>query len=579
MINSEGVLNYMFKLRRFLKNYKKELVLGPFFKLLEAIFELIVPLVTARIIDVGIKNNDSAYVWKMCGVLVLLGVCGLGFALTCQFFAAKCAYGFGTELRDALYRHINRFSHAEIDRFGTSSLTTRLVNDTNLAQNGVNMFIRLAVRAPFLIIGAAVMAMLLDFKLSLVFLIAAPVIAVIIVAIMKKTVPMYKKIQKNLDRISLLTRENLEGVRVIRAFSKQDKEKQEFNDASNELAENSISAGKISAILNPITFMIMNLSIVAILWFGGKRVDAGNLSQGEITAFVNYMTQILLALVVLANLIVVFTKAASSASRINEVFETEPTLSGGTKAKFDFTKPAVECENLSFTYPGAGAESLKNISFTLNRGETLGIIGGTGSGKSTLANLIPHFYNITEGTLKIFGSNIEDYSLAFLRSSIGVVPQKAALFSGTVRENMRWAKPYATDDEIIKALKTAQAWDFVSALPEGLDTRIAQGGKNFSGGQRQRLTIARALVGEPPIVILDDSMSALDYATDFALRKALAENLKNTAVIMISQRATTLKNANSILVLDDGEMAGLGTNEQLLENCEEYKEIYNCQMK
>lgn len=579
MINSEGVLNYMFKLRRFLKNYKKEMVLGPFFKLLEAIFELIVPLVTAKIIDVGIKNNDSVYVWKMCGVLVLLGICGLGFALTCQFFAAKCAYGFGTELRDALYRHINRFSHAEIDKFGTSSLTTRLVNDTNLAQNGVNMFIRLAVRAPFLIIGAAVMAMLLDFKLSLIFLIAAPVIAVIIVAIMKKTVPMYKKIQKNLDRISLLTRENLEGVRVIRAFSKQEKEKQEFNEASNELAENSITAGKISAILNPITFMIMNLSIVAILWFGGKRVDAGNLSQGEITAFVNYMTQILLALVVLANLIVVFTKAASSASRINEVFETEPTLSGGTKTEFDFSAPAVECENLSFTYPGAGAESLKNISFTLNRGETLGIIGGTGSGKSTLANLIPHFYNISEGTLKIFGSNIEDYSLAFLRSSIGVVPQKAALFSGTVRENMRWAKPDATDDEIIKALKTAQAWDFVSALPDGLGTHIAQGGKNFSGGQRQRLTIARALVGEPPIVILDDSMSALDYATDFALRKALAENLKDTAVIMISQRATTLKNADSILVLDDGEMAGLGTNEQLLESCEEYKEIYNCQMK
>lgn len=569
----------MFKLRRFLKNYKKELVLGPFFKLLEAIFELIVPLVTAKIIDVGIKNNDSVYVWKMCGVLVLLGICGLGFALTCQFFAAKCAYGFGTELRDALYRHINRFSHAEIDKFGTSSLTTRLVNDTNLAQNGVNMFIRLAVRAPFLIIGAAVMAMLLDFKLSLIFLIAAPVIAVIIVAIMKKTVPMYKKIQKNLDRISLLTRENLEGVRVIRAFSKQEKEKQEFNDASNELAENSITAGKISAILNPVTFMIMNLSIVAILWFGGKRVDAGNLSQGEITAFVNYMTQILLALVVLANLIVVFTKAASSASRINEVFETEPTLSGGTKTEFDFSAPAVECENLSFTYPGAGAESLKSISFTLKRGETLGIIGGTGSGKSTLANLIPHFYNITEGTLKIFGSNIEDYSLEFLRSSIGVVPQKAALFSGTVRENMRWAKSDATDDEIIKALKTAQAWDFVSALPDGLETHISQGGKNFSGGQRQRLTIARALVGEPPIVILDDSMSALDYATDFALRKALAENLKNTAVIMISQRATTLKNADSILVLDDGEMAGLGTNEQLLESCEEYKEIYNCQMK
>ena len=569
----------MFKLRRFLKNYKKELVLGPFFKLLEAIFELIVPLVTAKIIDVGIKNNDSAYVWRMSGVLVILGVCGLGFALTCQYFAARCAYGFGTELRDALYRHINKFSHAEIDKFGTSSLTTRLVNDTNLAQNGVNMFIRLAVRAPFLIIGAAVMAMLLDLKLSMVFLIAAPVIALIIAAIMRKTVPMYKKIQKNLDHVSLLTRENLQGVRVIRAFSKQESEKKEFNEASSELAENSIIAGKISAVLNPVTFMIMNLSIVAILWFGGVRVDSGRLSQGEITAFVNYMTQILLALVVLANLIITFTKAASSSSRINEVFETQPTVFGGSRREFDFSAPAVECEGISFTYPGAGAESLKNISFKLERGQTLGVIGGTGSGKSTLACLIPHFYNISEGSLKIFGCDIGEYSLDFLRSSVGIVPQKAVLFSGTIAENMRWAKQDASDEEIIKALKTAQAWDFVSKLPQGIQTHISQGGKNFSGGQRQRLTIARALVGEPPIVILDDSMSALDYATDFALRKALSEDLENTAVIMISQRATTLKNVDSILVLDDGEAAGLGTNEQLLESCEEYKEIYNCQMK
>lgn len=568
----------MFKLRKFLKNYRKELILGPFFKLLEAIFELIVPIVMAKIIDVGIKNNDSGYVWKMSGVLVALGICGLGFSLTCQYFAAKCAYGFGTELRNALYKHINRFSHAEIDKFGTSSLTTRLVNDTNLAQNGVNMFIRLAVRAPFLIIGAAVMAMLLDLKLSIIFLTAAPLITAIIVIIMKKTVPMYKKIQKGLDRISLLTRENLEGVRVIRAFSRQEEEITEFNEASNELAENAVIVGKISAILNPITFMIMNLSIVAILWFGGVRVYDGLLSQGEITAFVNYMTQILLALVVLANLIVIFTKAASSSSRINEVFETEPSVSGGNITEFDLNAPAVECVNLSFTYPGAGAESLKNISFTLKKGETLGIIGGTGSGKSTLANLIPHFYNVTEGNLKIFGSSIENYSLDFLRGNIGIVPQKAALFSGTIAENMRWAKPDASEDEIIKALKIAQAWDFVSKLSDGLETRIAQGGKNFSGGQRQRLTIARALVGEPPILILDDSMSALDYATDLALRKALSDELKNTAVIMISQRATTLKNADTILVLDDGKAAGIGKNERLLEECEEYREIYNCQM-
>lgn len=569
----------MLKLRRFLKNYKKELILGPFFKLLEAIFELIVPLVMAKIIDVGIKNNDSAYVFKMSVVLVILGVCGLGFALTCQYFAAKCAYGFGTELRAALYRHINKLSHAEIDRFGTSSLTTRLVNDTNQAQSGVNMFIRLAVRAPFLVIGAAVMAAMLDLKLTLIFLIAAPLITAVIVLVMRKTVPMYKGIQKGLDKISLLTRENIEGVRVIRAFSKQEKEKQDFFEASDNLADSAVAVGRISAILNPLTFMIMNLSIVAILWFGGIRVDSGILTQGEITAFVNYMTQILLALIVLANLIVLFTKSAAAASRINEVFETEPTVSGGTLTSFDLTQPALEFENVSFTYPGAGAESLRGINFRLEKNETLGIIGGTGSGKSTLASLIPHFYNIDEGEIRIFGNNINEYSLDFLHRNIGLVPQKAVLFSGTVRENMRWAKPDASDDEIIKALKIAQAWEFVSALPDGLDSHISQGGKNFSGGQRQRLTIARALVGEPPFIILDDSMSALDYATDFALRKAISEELVKATVIMISQRATTLKNADKILVLDDGEPAGLGTNEQLLESCDEYIEIYNCQTK
>lgn len=568
----------MFKLRRFLKHYKKELVLGPFFKLLEAIFELIVPVVMAKIIDNGIGNNDSAYVWKMSGLIVVLGICGLGFALTCQFFAAKCAYGFGTELRNELYKHINRLSHAEIDKFGTSSLITRVTNDTVLAQNGVNMFIRLAVRAPFLIIGAAVMAMMLDLKLSIVFLIAAPVITAIIVWVMKKTVPMYKRIQKGLDKISLLTRENLEGVRVIRAFSKQDEEKKKFNEESQALAESSIIAGKISAILNPVTFMIMNLGIVAILWFGGIRVDTGHLTQGEITAFVNYMTQILLAMIVLANLVVVFTKAASSASRINEVFETQPSIITGKDKTFDLNKPAIEFNNVSFEYPGAGDLSLENITFTLNRGEVLGVIGGTGSGKSTLANLVPRFYDISFGNIRIFGKDIKSYSLESLRKLIGVVPQKAALFSGTVADNMRWAKPDASEDDIIKALKIAQAWEFVSKLSDGIHTHIEQGGKNLSGGQRQRLTIARALVGNPPVVILDDSMSALDYATDLALRKAIESELSDTAVIMISQRATTLQNANEILVLDDGKTAGFGTHSELLENCQEYLEIYNSQM-
>lgn len=568
----------MFKLRRFLKHYKKELILGPFFKLLEAIFELIVPLVMAQIIDKGIGNNDSDYVWKMSGLIVVLGICGLIFALTCQFFAAKCAYGFGTELRDALYKHINKFSHAEIDKFGTSSLITRITNDTVLAQNGVNMFIRLAVRAPFLIIGAAVMSMMLDLKLSIIFLIAAPIITLIIIWVMKKTVPMYKKIQKNLDKISLLTRENLDGVRVIRAFSKQEEEKKELIQESSKLSDNAVIAGKISAILNPITFMIMNLGIVAILWFGGIRVDTGYLTQGEITAFVNYMTQILLALVVLANLVVIFTKAASSASRINDIFDTQPSMTDGSDTKFDFNSPAVEFENVSFSYPDAGELSLNNISFTLKRGEILGIIGGTGSGKSTLANLVPRFYDTTSGNIKIFGKDIKKYSLEELRKLIGIVPQRAALFSGTIADNMRWAKPDATDEEITSALKIAQAWEFVSKLPDGIKTQISQGGKNLSGGQRQRLTIARALVGNPPIVILDDSMSALDYATDLALRKEIESKLQNTALIMISQRATTLQNADHILVLDDGSPVGFGIHESLLKNCEEYAEIYKSQM-
>ncbi|MGN0621171.1 MAG: ABC transporter ATP-binding protein [Porcipelethomonas sp.] len=568
----------MYKLKRFLKNYRKELVLGPFFKLLEAIFELIVPIVMSKIIDNGIKNGDSAYVLKMCGVMVILGICGLCFALTCQYLAAKCAYGFGTELRNALYSHINSLSHAEIDRFGTSSLTTRLINDTNQAQQGVNMFIRLAVRVPFLIIGAAVMAMLLDLKLAVVFFIAAPVISAIIFLVMKKTIPMYKTIQKNLDGISLLTRENLEGVRVIRAFSKQNEEKAEFHRASQTLSENAVSAGKISAVLNPVTFTVMNLGIVAILWFGGIRVDSGSLTQGEITAFVNYMTQILLALVVLANLVVIFTKAASSCSRINEVFDASPSVRPGSSESFCKEAPAVEFENVCFTYPGAGDASLRNISFTLEKGETLGIIGGTGSGKSTLAGLIPRFYDAGSGSIKIFGNDIKSYDTMKLRKMTGIVPQKASLFSGTIADNLRWGKPDADEEEMIQALKTAQAWEFVSKLPDGLETQISQDGKNLSGGQRQRLTIARAFTGNPPIIILDDSMSALDYSTDLALRKAIADKLSGSAVIMISQRATTLQNADKILVLDDGEPAGFGTHEKLLETSEVYRDIYNTQM-
>lgn len=569
----------MRKLLKFLKNYKKELIFGPFFKLLEAIFELIVPIVMSKIIDNGIYNNDSGYIIRMSGLIVLLGVCGLGFALTCQYLASKCAYGFGTELREALYKHINTLSYSSIDKIGTSSLVNRLTNDSNTVQNGVNMFIRLAVRAPFLIIGAAVMAVMLDAKLSLIFFIVTPLISLIIYLIMRKTLPMYRKTQQKLDRAALLTRENLEGTRVIRAFSRQQQQVDEFNQAVDDIAVSSIAVGKLSAILNPVSFMVMNLGIVAIIWFGGIRIDTGSMTQGELTAFTNYMTQILLALVVLANLIVTFTKALASANRISEVFDIEPEKSEGSAVPDAASEQyAVEFENVSFAYEGAGAESVSNISFRLKKGEMLGIIGGTGSGKSTLANLIPRFYGASSGTVSVFGKNADQYDFDALRGSVGVVPQKAILFSGTIRENMKWRSANASDEEIISALKTAQAWEFVGKMPALLDTRISQGGKNLSGGQKQRISIARALVGNPEILILDDSTSALDYATDLKLRRALRENMPDTTVIMISQRTTSLKDADKIIVLEDGAEVGIGTHEELLNSCGVYREIYKLQM-
>ncbi len=567
----------MKKLLKYLKNYKKELIFGPFFKLLEAIFELIVPVVMANIIDKGIGNNDKEYILKMSGVIVLLGICGLGFALTCQYLAAKCAYGFGTELREALYKHINTLSHSSVDKIGTSSLVNRLTNDTNTVQNGVNMFIRLAVRAPFLVIGAAVMAVAIDAKLAVIFFAAAPLIAAIIFVIMRKTVPMYKKTQQKLDRAALLTRENIEGTRVIRAFSRQEEEIDEFNKAVDEISESSVAVGKISAILNPAAFMIMNLGIVAILWFGGVRINAGDLTQGELTAFTNYMTQILLALVVLANLIVTFTKAFASANRVSEVFELAPE-GNGIELPDKNSNNIIEFRNVSFRYEGASENSVSGLSFTLKRGEMLGIIGGTGSGKSTAASLIPCFYRADEGEVIVAGKNVIKCDYEALRSIIGYVPQKAVLFTGTVRENMKWRKSDASDEEIIAALKTAQAWEFVEKMPKKLDTAISQGGRNLSGGQRQRLSIARALVGQPDIIILDDSTSALDYATDFKLRKSLKNDMKRSSVIMISQRTTSLKDADKIIVMDDGQPVGIGKHEELLETCDIYREIYSSQM-
>ena len=565
----------MWKLRRFLKDYRKQVIIGPIFKWMVAVLELIVPLVMAKIIDVGVKNADKGYVFRMGGLLLLIAAVSLGCALVCQYSASIASQGVGTNLRREMFDRINRFSHAELDRFGTHSLITRLTNDVNQLQVAVAMLIRLVVRAPFLAIGAVVMAFTIDVKLSLIFLVVFPLIVGVLYFVMNRSIPFFRVMQKKLDKISLITRENLEGARVIRAFSKQDAELSRFTSASDDLANTSVRVGRLSALLNPLTYVIMNLGIVAILWFGGFRVDSGRLTQGEIIAFVNYMTQILQALIVVANLVVIFTKASASASRINEVLETEPSVSDAVSGEVAplADEAALEFDRVAFAYAGAEEPSLSGITVKLRPGETLGVIGGTGSGKSTFVSLIPRFYDATSGEVKVFGRDVKEYPLAELRRLVGTVPQKAAVVSGTIRENLRWAKPDATDEELWAALKTAQAESFVEALPQKLETRVEQGGKNFSGGQKQRLTIARALVGKPSILILDDSASALDFATDAALRKALRTETKGMTVIMVSQRASTIRYADQILVLDDGGMAGLGTHEELFENCPVYREI------
>lgn len=565
----------MWKLRRFLKDYKKQVIVGPIFKWMEAVLELIVPLVMAKIIDVGVKNADKGYVFRMGGLLLLIAAVSLGCALVCQYSASIASQGVGTNLRREMYARINQFSHAELDRFGTHSLVTRLTNDVNQLQVAVAMLIRLVVRAPFLAIGAVVMAFTIDVKLSLIFLVVFPLIVGVLYFVMSRSVPFFRVMQKKLDKISLITRENLEGTRVIRAFSKQDAELSRFTSASDDLANTSVRVGRLSALLNPLTYVIMNLGIVAILWFGGFRVDSGRLTQGEIIAFVNYMTQILQALIVVANLVVTFTKASASATRVNEVLETEPSVKDEAAGEIAPVSgaPALEFDQAVFAYAGAEEPSLTGITVALNPGETLGVIGGTGSGKSTFVSLIPRFYDVTSGSVRVFGRDVKEYPLSQLRRLVGMVPQKAAVVSGTIGENLRWADPSATDEDLWAALETAQARPFVEALPQKLDTRVEQGGKNFSGGQKQRLTIARALAGKPSILILDDSASALDFATDAALRKALREDTKGMTVVMVSQRASTIRYADRILVLDDGGMAGLGTHEELFENCPVYREI------
>ncbi len=574
-----GDVSRLKRLLPYMKGYWKECIFGPFFKLLEAIFELIVPLVTAQMIDVGIANRDTTYIWKMGGLMFCLAACGLVFALACQYLASKCAYGFGTALRKGLYAHVNRLSHSTIDRIGTASLITRITSDTNTVQSGVNMMIRLATRCPFLILGAAVMAMRIDLKLSIIFLIAIPIIGVLLYAVTRWTIPRYEENQTKLDKIARHTREDLDGVRVIRAFSRQKEEMDSYNTDCQAFADASIHVGRVGAILNPASFLVMNLGIAAVLWFGGFQVHVGDLTQGELTAFVNYMTQISLSMVRLAELLVSFNKAAASAKRISDVLAEEPTIVGGTAQVDETAEYAVEFQDVTFRYPGGGEPALQHISFALRPGETLGIIGGTGSGKTSIANLIPRFYDVSEGSVRIFGKDVRTLDLSSLRRDIGIVPQKATLVSGSIADNLRWGDASATDETLEMACKCAQAWEFVEQMPNGLQTKVTQGGKSLSGGQKQRLTIARALVSAPSILILDDSTSALDYATDLALRKALATEYVDVTKILISQRATSLQQADQILVLDNGACVGYGTHMELLKNCSVYEEIYRTQMQ
>lgn len=563
----------MRKLFPFLKDYKLQLTIGPLCKLLEAVFELIVPLVMASIIDTGVANRDTAYIYKMGGVMLLLGAVGLASALVCQKSASIASQGSGTKLRTALFAHINKLSFQELDKIGTPSLITRMTNDVNQLQLAVAMLIRLVIRAPFLVIGAIAMSFTIHAGLAFVFVIAAVLIAAILYLVMSRSVPFFKLVQKKLDKISLLARENLSGSRVIRAFGKQREEQARFNTSADELAKTAVRVGKLSALLNPMTYVVTNLAIVAVVWFGAGLVDTGDMLPGEIIALVNYMTQILLAMVVVANLVVIFTKASASAARINEVFETRPSVQEPAQANAApvLGAPKIEFRDVSFGY--GGEQVLRHIDLKVQKGQTLGIIGTTGSGKSTLVNLIPRFYDVLQGEVLVDGVNVREYPLSLLRGQFGIVPQNAVLFSGTVGDNMRWAKEDATDQEIERALSIAQADGFVKKLPFGIDTPITQGGKNLSGGQKQRLTIARALLRSPQILILDDSASALDFVTDAALRKAIRTQTKEMTVLLVSQRVATVRGADQIAVLDDGTLAGVGSHEELFASCKPYREI------
>ena len=573
----------MKKLLKYITEYRKECILGPLFKLLEACFDLTVPLVMSWLIDRGISQNDAPYIWKMGGLLLILAAIGLTCSITAQYFAAKAAVGFATKLRHAVFKHIESLSFTEMDEAGTSMMITRMTSDINQVQSGTNLALRLFLRSPFIVFGAAVMAFTIDVKAALVFAVVIPLLALVVFGIMLITMPMYQKVQEHLDRLLGVTRQNLSGVRVIRAFNKEQAERESFGRENDLLTRMQLFVGRISALMNPVTYIMINGALVALIWTGAVRIDMGTLKQGQIVALINYMSQILVELVKMANTIIMSTKCVACGNRIQALLEVESSLEDGSQSfeenGQEVTPARVEFDHVSLTYKGAGGESLEDITFTAEPGKTIGIIGGTGSGKSSLAHMIPRFYDATEGSVRINGQDVKFYRMDDLRQHIGIVMQKAVLFHGTIRENIRWGAPEATDEQINEALELAQAAEVVAGKPEGLDYEIEQGGRNLSGGQRQRFTIARALVRKPSVLILDDSASALDFATDAKLRKALAGLKSTSTIFIVSQRTSSIQQADKILVLDDGKLVGMGTHEELLKNCSVYKEIYDSQFK
>lgn len=569
----------MRKLLRFLKDYKKESILSPLFKLLEASFELFVPLVMAAIIDTGIDNKDGGFILKMCGILILLAIVGLTCSITAQYFAAKAAVGFATKVRHALFDHIQKLSYTEMDTAGTDTMITRMTSDINQAQSGVNMVLRLFLRSPFIVFGAMIMAFTIDVKAALIFVVTIPVLSVVVFGIMIITIPLFRRVQASLDKVLGVTRENLTGSRVIRAFNKEQEEIADFDESNERLTDVQLFVGKISALMNPLTYIIINVALVILIWTGAIQVNIGKISQGEVVALVNYMSQILVELVKLANLIITVTKAIACGNRVQSIFEMETSMVDGNGSKKEDTGYTVEFRNVSMRYKGAGADTLTGIDFKAKPGDTIGIISGTGSGKSSVVNLIPRFYDVTEGQVMVDGMDVREYKITDLRDKIGIVPQKAVLFAGTVRSNLAWGKEDATEEEMQQALSVAQAAEVVDKKDGKLDAEVEQGGKNFSGGQKQRLTIARALVKQPEILIMDDSSSALDYATDAKLRQAIHNMPNRPTVFIVSQRAASIMYADKIIVLDDGTVAGTGTHEELLKDCSVYQEIYYSQFK